>query len=299
MIDLNEMALFTQIVEAKGFTAAAKRSGTPLSTISRKFSNLEARLGVRLIQRSTRHIHLTDVGSTYYAHCRRMLDEAMAAEDAIQKASDEPEGTIRIASPFVLDSRFASNLLAGYLARFPKMNLQVSRVRERVPLIEGGFDCGIQIGKLADSSNVVRGLGSDQIILCASPRYLEKYGEPKLVSDLSQHIGLQDELIPFNYHHQGGELSFPLPCRFLHDDPTMAKSLAVDGVGICYLSRTGCLDNLDDGSLVHILPEVQYKMEISFVYPSRKQLSGNLATFLDYMLETFENSAPWEFLGSA
>lgn len=288
-LDLNEMALFTQVVETGGFTPAAKKSGVPLSTISRKMTNLEERLGIRLIQRSTRHIHLTELGEQYYAQCRRMLDAALEAESLVQNASSEPSGTLKMATPINLDSHFNSQLLAGYLEKYSKMNIEVHRYSDHVALIEEGYDCAIYLGKVPDSNNVIRGLGKDELILCASPSYLKKFGTPKSLADLSEHIGLQYDLLPFIYEENDGKVVIPLPARYSGNDPVMVKRLAIDNVGICYLPRSGLLDSLEDGSLLQVLPTWGQEVEISLVYPGKKNLSPKLDSFIEYLLASIED----------
>lgn len=294
-IDLNEMALFTQVVESGGFTPAAKKSGVPLSTVSRKMTNLEERLGVRLLQRSTRHIHLTEVGEQYYLHCRKMLDAALEAEQTIQNASQEPSGTLKLATPISMDSKFASKLLSGYLAKYPKMNVEIHRYSDHLALINEGFDCAIYLGKMPDSNNVVRSLGSDHLILAASPDYLEEFGTPQTLDDLSEHIGLRYDTLPFVYETKEGRIALPLPARYCGNDPIMVKRLAVDGVGICYLPRGGLMENFEAGALVQVLPEVESIIEMSLLYPGKRTFSPKLDTFIDYILEAFQQGVPWDY----
>lgn len=296
MVDLNEMALFTQIVEAGGFTPAAKKSGVPLSTLSRKMTHLENRLGVRLIQRSTRHIHLTELGQQYYLQCKRMLEAAMEAESVVQNATNEPSGTLKLATPINMDSQFNSRLLSGYLEKFGKMNVEVHRYSDHIALIENGYDCAIYFGEVPESSNIVRTLGKDELILCASPSYLKKFGTPTTLADLNQHIGLQYDLLPFVYEGEAGSLVLPLPARYSGNDPVMVKHLAIDGVGICYLPRFGLLENVEAGTLLRVLPDWNQQLDISLVYPDKKNFSPKLDSFIDYLLAVIaEGNAPWDY----
>jgi len=294
-VDLNEMALFTQVVETGGFTPAAKKSGVPLSTVSRKMTSLEERLGVRLIQRSTRHIHLTELGEQYYVYCRKMLDAAMEAEELVQNASSEPSGTLKMATPFSMDSKFTSTLLEGYLSRYQKMNVEIHRYNDHLSIIDEGFDCAIMFGKIPDSNYVARSLGHDRLILCASPVYLKKSGEPKNIESLKEHIGLLFKTFPFVYDSGKEKIEFPLRARYVSNDPLGVKRFAIDDVGICYLPAGGIKEELDNGSLVQVLPEVESRMEISLLYPGKKNFSPKLDTLIEYMLSEFEKGVPWEY----
>ncbi len=294
-MDLNEMVLFTHVVESGGFTPAAKKSGVPLSTVSRKMTNLEERLGVRLIQRSTRHIHLTELGEQYYVHCREMLDAALRADEVVQNASSEPSGTLKLATPISMDSKFTSQLLSGYLNRYRKMNVQVHRYIDDLALIDDGYDCAIVLGKVPDSNNVIRVLGSDKLILCASKQYLEAFGEPLTIDDLEKHIGLKYEVLPFVCDTDDGKVPFPLPARYAGNDPIMLKRLAIDGVGICFLPKGGLLDALEEGELVQVLPSVECTIEMSLLYPGKKNFSPKLDSFIEYLLSAIEQGdVPWD-----
>jgi len=225
-----------------------------------------------------------------------MLDAAMEAEAVVQNASSEPSGTLKVATPINMDSQFSSQLLSGYLLKYPKMNVEVHRDSDNVALIEEGYDCAIYMGKVPDSNNVIRGLGKDEIILCASPKYLSTFGMPQSFDELVGHIGLQYDLLRFNQDDKKGGADIPLPARYSANDPILVKRLATDGVGICYLPKSGVLECLEEGSLVQVLPDWSVEVELSLVYTGKKNLSPKLDSFISFLLDAFENGeVPWDY----
>ena len=170
--DLNELAAFTYVVEHGGFTAAANAAQLPKSNISRRIANLERRLGVRLLERTTRKIHVTEIGEIYYQHCRRMLDEADHSDLCVEQTMAIPRGTLRVSASVTTGQHLLAPLTAAFIAQHPEVQMELSLVNRQVDVIDEGFDLVIRIGALQDSSLVTRSLGHCRLFLYASPEYL-------------------------------------------------------------------------------------------------------------------------------
>lgn len=294
MIDLNEMAIFVTVVDCGSFTKASDQLDIPLSSISRKMAQLEERLGVRLLHRTTRKLQLTDIGTTYHAHCKRMMNEVDEAEFAVKQLQSEPSGLMRIVAPFSFDSSFASQMMSSFLKAHPKISMDLVQSTRDIDLIEERFDCAFKMGPLNDSSLISRSFGSVSAILCASPRYLEFNGTPETIADLHNHTLIGLPLIKWEFGNNGRsdeEFSF----RIKTTEITMARQFVLDGCGIALLPSIHMMELLEQGEVVQILPEAEYKMHMYLVYPSNRQISTRLRSFIDHTIEHCRESAPWDF----
>src|ERR1043165_4331291 len=182
---LNEIAVFTRVVQAGSFTAAAKVLGMPKSTVSRKVAELEARLNARLLQRTTRQLSLTDVGRTYFDYGGWIVNELEAAESAVVSLQDKPRGLLRVTAP--LNTSWLGDIVTDYMKRYPEIQLEVLCTGRNVDLIEERFDLGIRAGVLADSSLVARSLASVTWFLVATSAYFKKRRRPRTPDDLKDH----------------------------------------------------------------------------------------------------------------
>ena len=179
-MDLNEIAVFAKVVEAGSFVRASRELSIPKSTVSRKVSGLEERLGARLLQRTTRRLSLTDVGRAYYIHATRVLAEVEAAELAVTRMQEVPRGRLRVSAPVNLS--YMGALFTSFLARYPEVDLEMVCSDRVIDLIEEGFDVAIRIGKLADSTLIARYLGSSKSYAVASPRLTSWRSFPRCCS---------------------------------------------------------------------------------------------------------------------
>ncbi|WP_230370116.1 LysR family transcriptional regulator [Paludibacterium denitrificans] len=186
MPDLNDLLYFAKVVEHGGFMAASRVLGIPKSRLSRRVAELEERLGVRLLQRTTRRLALTDVGNSYYAHCQAMLAEAEAAEDAIARITAEPRGLVRVSCPELLANTLLSPILPRFMAAHPQVRIWLEATNRRVDLIEEGIDVAIRVRHVIDDSAnlVVRQLGISRVILVASPTLLGNAPLPQHPTEL-------------------------------------------------------------------------------------------------------------------
>jgi DNA-binding transcriptional LysR family regulator len=185
-MDLNRISLFVRVVETESFTAAAASLGLPKSSVSRGVARLEEDLGVRLLQRTTRKLSLTDAGRAYFNGVREAMQGLDEATGIVKEMGTEPQGLIRLTAPPDLGATLAE-ILARFLRRYPKISFELSLVSRTVNLVEEGFDLAIRAGRLQDSSLVARKVGSSEVGLFASPSYLKRRGKPKVLADLAEH----------------------------------------------------------------------------------------------------------------
>ncbi len=290
-ISLDEMAAFVEVVDNGNFSRASEKTGIPMSTISRRVADLEKRLNTQLLYRTTRKQRLTDIGKVYFYHCKQMLSEAEAAELAIQNLKAEPMGTLRVTTPYVLEDPFASKMMASFLQRFPKINVDYIVSQRKVDLIEEMFDCALIPGYLNDSSLRTKGLGAFQSVYCASPSYIEQFGKPELET-ISQH-----QLVKMIYpdwmiipeHEKDKELN----CRLSTNDIYVARRSAVGGIGITCLPKVFVNTQIESGSLEVVLPELSLETPFNLVFPGNKHYTTKLRAFIDHMSEYSEKFAPW------
>jgi len=293
-ISLDEMATFVEVVNGGSFSNASINSGVPVSTVSRRISDLEKRLDVQLLHRTTRRQNLTDIGAVYFEHCSRMLQEAEAAELAIQNLQAEPTGILRTTSPFPLDDPFSSQLFLSFINKFPKVKVEFFVHTRKVDLIEEKLDCAIIPGNLQDSSLISRGIGTSRIIHCASPGYIEKYGLPKDIGHLQNHHLVSYEP-PSWLGIQKNPLTDIVESRFFTNDFFAARRAAIDGVGVASLPEVQMIKSLEEGELVEVLPELSISVPVSLVFPSNKKFTTKLRAFIDHMVSFSAQHAPWDF----
>ena len=292
MPDLNGMMLFAAVVRAKGFSQAAREIGQPKSTISRKVAQLEEQLGVRLLQRNTRNLSLTQVGALFYQHCESISNEVEAAKATIENTHNDVSGSLRIAIPVSFSQNLIAHLCSGFMRLYPKIQLDVQFTDNEVGLVGEGYDIAIKYGPLQSSDLVARLLFERQPILVASPTYLKFKGMPAVPQDLKKHQGIllgtsrSAPIWPLGKGNQKTMVSFQRKIRV--NSAVMVKQLALDDFGIAMLSNSSCKNELARGSLVPLLQEWPIEsFKVYGVYSSRRQLATNISVFLDFFTKRF------------
>ncbi|HYG06108.1 MAG TPA: LysR family transcriptional regulator [Stenotrophomonas sp.] len=294
-IDLNDLAYFVHVVEQGGFSQAGRALGMPKSKLSRRIALLESRLGVRLIQRSTRHFSVTEPGQDYYRHCKAMLDQAEAAEEAVARLRAEPRGIVRVACPVAMLHSRVGGMLAEFMLAHPKITVLLEATNRRVDVVGEGIDVAIRVRPppLEDSDLVVRVLGTRAWCLAASPRLLAQYGVPELPTDLARIPAL--DLAPARAA-QGWELIGPndqvahvqaLP-RMVSDDMISLRTAALAGSGVVMLPRMMLAEALAAGELLQVLPQWAPRHGIIHaVFASRRGLLPAVRALIDHLVERF------------
>lgn len=292
MLDLNDLCYFVRVVDHGGFTAASRVIGLPKSTLSRRISELEARLGVRLIQRTPRKFVVTGIGHEYYRHAKAMLVEAEAAEEAVKRRRAEPSGSVRITCSIGMSVHVLAELVPRFMLSYPKVTVIQHVTNRYVDIVEEGFDIGLRAhwDAMADSSLVQRVLGPTPWRLFASPALVGRrpVSQPE---DLEEWAGpflamRSNDCVWRLTHADGTTKSIEFAPRLQSDDMTMLKRAAVSGIGFVALPAYLCLREIQDGSLVMVLPEWRKgDAQISLVMPSRRGILPSVRAFADFLAE--------------
>ena len=297
---MNELAVFTYVVEHGGFTAAAEATQLPKSNISRRIASLEARLGVRLLERTTRKVHVTEIGDIYYRHCRRMLDEADHADLTVEHAMEIPRGPLRISASVNVGQNLLAPMAAEFLARYPEVRFELVWTNRQIDVVDEGFDLAIRIGPLQDSSLVARRLGQWRMLLYASPEYLEARGTPRKPEDLQNHDCLVMSDMPGGTHWTLAKSDITkqvalAPRASVNDFDTLRQMVA-DGGGIANLPRYMHFGDYH-ARLVHVLEDwTSPWSELYAMFPSRRGATPKVRAFLDFIIvrlaHRFDDSVP-------
>ena len=293
MQDLNDMLYFVEVVERGGFAAAGRALGIPKSRLSRRIAELESQLGVRLLQRTTRKLSLTEVGSAYLRHCQAMRDAAQAAKDMVEQVQSEPRGTVRVSCPVTLSQTVLAPLMPKYLQRYPEVRVEMLVANRPVNVVEEGVDVALRVRtSLEDSASmVVKKLDLTQQILLASPQYLNRRGVPQSPHDLMQHDVLSMSSYEGVAHWRlrsdsGAEVQLQPQTRYVADDLMTLKLAVLGGAGVCYLPDYMCQAEIERGELVHVLPQWCFPPGIVHaVFSSRRGLTPAVRSFLDFLGE--------------
>ncbi|CAG9200781.1 LysR family transcriptional regulator [Burkholderia vietnamiensis] len=298
--DLNDLYYFVQVVEHGGFAPAGRALNMPKSKLSRRVALLEARLGMRLIQRSTRRFTVTDVGQTYYAHCRAMLVEADAADEAIALLHEEPRGIVRVSCPVALLDSLAGAMIAAFMVACPHVEIHLEATNRRVDVVGEGIDVAIRVRPppLEDSDLALRVLAERGQCLVASPALLREHGAPAVPADLTRLPSL-DHGLPQAAHVW--RLRGPDQAQAeIHHQPRLVtggmlalRAAAVAGVGVVQLPTMMVRDELARGELVNVLPDWAPRREIVHaVFASRRGLLPGVRALLDFLAARFAELEP-------
>ena len=291
MRDLNDLYYFVQVVDHGGFAPAGRALGEPKSKLSRRIALLEERLGVRLIQRSTRHFSVTEIGQDYYAHCKAMLVEADAAQAAVEQTRSEPSGIVRLTCPVAFLHVRVSAMIAAFMVQHPKVVIQLEATNRRVDLIAEGIDVAIRVRPLPieDSDLMMKVLAQRGHALVASPDLVKKAGSIRVPADLNGLPSL--DLGPPRQEHiwklegpDGAQADIRHQPRLVSDDMIALRSAAIVGVGIVHLPLLMVSDEIREGKLMHLLPGWAPKRHVVHaVYPSKRGLLPSVRALLDYL----------------
>ncbi|HCM9421193.1 TPA: LysR family transcriptional regulator [Enterobacter asburiae] len=295
MQDLNDFVWFVKVVDYGGFAAAGRALDLPKSRLSRRIAHLEERLGVRLIHRTTRQFTVTEVGQTFYQHCKAMMVEAEAAEEAVAALQAEPRGVVRITCPITLLHVHVGPMLARFMARYPGINLQLEATNRRVDLVGEGVDIAIRVRPrpFDDSDLVLRVLADRGHCLVAGPALIQRLGEPVVPSELSAWPGLS--MNEGKHIHKwalsgpgGAKAEIHYHPRLITTDMLALREASMAGIGVVQLPILMVKDQLASGELVRVLNAWEPRREvIHAVYPSRRGLLPSVRTLVDFLTEEY------------
>jgi len=289
---LDAMRVFTRVVERRSFTLAARDSDLPRSTVTDAVKQLEARLGIRLLQRTTRHVSPTLDGEAYYRRCLVLLADLEEAEGAF--AGARPRGLLRVDVQGTLARHFLLPGLPDFFARYPEIELYMSEGDRWIDVVREGVDCVLRYGNLPDSDMVARRVAMLGRLTCAAPDYLDRFGVPTDSATLDGHrmVGIRSSttgsLRPLEFIVDGTSRTVTLPTTISVTGPESYLPAARLGLGLVQVPRFHAEVDLERGTLIHLLPDCPPpSVPVSLLYPRNRQLSPRVRVFLDWIAREF------------
>lgn len=301
MDKLTSMIVFTKVAKAGSFAAAAKELNLSRAMATKHVMQLENSLGVRLLNRTTRNLNLTEVGAVYLERCLQILDDIEETELSVTRLQTEPRGTLKLnATPF-FGAYHLAPAIAAYTGIYPDVNVELVLQAGYVDLIEEGFDLAIHLDSLPDSSLIARKLGSSQRVVCGAPAYFEKRGIPQTPNDLKKHNCLVNSSLPprdqwqFSEPESGKTTVVKVTGTMEANVADALRMAAISGLGLVLLPTYMVGQDLRKGRLQAVLTDyIPAPLEIHAVYPHRKHLSAKVRTFVDFLHERFQPMPYWE-----
>ena len=282
---IDEISVFVQVFQAGSFAGAARTMGMPKATVSAKLAALERRLGVTLIQRTTRSFRPTPAGELYYGRCRRGLAEFEAAELVLAAEAEEPIGELRMTFPVVLGDYMVPSLLAGFLERFPKVKVDLVVTDREHDLVADGIDVALRVGPMRDTSYLSRRFVDAGGGFYAGDAYVKRHGLPETLEDLAKHpiVGIGRSVIRLVRNGQQAEIS--LDRSISCDDFHAARGLIEMGLGIGYLPDIMAAGSRKTVRLRRVLPDYRTEGTVNFVYPNQPFVPARVRHFIAFALE--------------
>jgi DNA-binding transcriptional LysR family regulator len=294
----DEYSHFIRVAQAGSFTAAAKGVGLTASALSKHIKALEARLGVRLLNRTTRRVALTDAGRAFLERAESIVADVGEAEAALADLEARPRGLLRIGAPMDFGRLHLSGAIASFMAEQPELRVEIELSDHAVDILDAALDVVVRIGVLRDSSLVARHLGPCRRVICASPDYLRRHGRPAKLEDLSQHkrIGYLYEAEPsWHFETDAGSVRVNVPFAHRSNNGEVTRALLLEGLGIALLPTFLVADALRDGRLEAVLADrAESVIPIHAVYPHRKHLSAKVRAFVDHLVSHCGPQPYWD-----
>lgn len=296
-IDLNELAVFARVAARQSFRLAAGDLGVPSSTVSRKLASLEARLGVQLVERTTRHVRLTELGVVYQGHCERVLAAAEEAERTVRRLEQSPRGLLRVTAPYAFGEAFLGALVERYVAACPAVVVELRLTDDLLDMKSEAIDVAFRFGDGGDPSLVVRPLGDAQMRLCAAPAYLLARPAPRSVDELASHalllFGRTRAPTPLRIVRAGKVEQVLLAPGVAINSYPLLRGLCLQGRGVALLPAFYADEPLRRGELVAVLPEVALASARILVVRRAGRPARSVQVFLDIVREHFDRQG-WD-----
>jgi LysR family transcriptional regulator for bpeEF and oprC len=293
--DFNDTLIFVKVVEQGSFTAAARLLGQPKTTVSRKVQELESRLGARLLHRTTRSLGLTEAGTVYYEHCKRIAFNLEQAESAVSQLQSGPRGWLRFTAPYVVGTAWISPLLSQFQSQYPEIRVDMHLSNEKMDLISGEFDMALRLGLLPDSNLVARKLGTLRTQVFASPEYIKRYGEPQHPDELQFHRTLamskhrlgQNNRFAWQLGPEGGPLhDFTINPQMVSNDTCPLHPVLVAGEGLMLSSDVMAKPFVESGVLQRVLAGwIGPEYEFNAVFAGGRLVSPKVRAFIDFLVD--------------
>lgn len=299
MHDINDMLIFAQVVKAKSFSGAAARLNVSKSRISKSVTRLETALGVRLLQRSTRRLSLTEIGEAYFEHCDRILDELNQADDTLNRLHHEPQGTLRISASVAFSTLHVAPALPDFMAQYPDLCVDLTISDRFVDLVEEGYDLALRIAAQPGLNLVARKLAPIRRKICASPAYLTKRGIPAVPQDLARH-----NCLDYTYMSTGGfwrlsgpegDIAVPVSGTLRINDDEALSQAVLGGLGLALLPTFIVGKELQAGKLVEVLPGyVPVEQFLYAVHLPNRHLPLKVRAFIEFLMHRFGTAPYWD-----
>jgi DNA-binding transcriptional LysR family regulator len=289
--DLNTLSVFVAVAEAQGFRAAGRELGISGSAVSQAISRLEERLGIPLVERTTRSVRLTDAGRRLYDTVRHALEEVKAAEEAVRELGEEPRGTLRLNVSRAAESFLSGALLAEFLSRYPEIQLDLVVTEHTGEIVSSGYDAAIGLGEVIHQDMVALPVsGEVRLIVVGAPAYFETHPAPEHPRDLAEHVcinwrpGPDSPPYRWEFTEHGRDFSVSVDSRITTSDPTLNLRLCLAGVGLNMTWESWARPHIDAGDLVSTLDEYSPPFPGFYLYfPRRRQRSAALQALIDYV----------------
>lgn len=289
---LETMQIFVRVAELASFTQAADTLGMSKAAVSTAVRQLETALGTRLLQRTTRKVHMTPDGLTFYERSKHMLDEMEELETLFKQGASELSGRLRVDMPVAVARNIVIPQLPDFLKDHPRLQVELSSTDRRVDVVKEGFDCIIRVGRLDDSSLIARPLGFFDLSNCASPEYLARFGTPQSPADLASHRlvdyapALAGRAARFDYMEGGEERSVEAPAAIAVNNSDAYQAACLAGLGIIQAPQAGLGELLAQGRLISILDEYRAPpMPVTLLYPNRRHVAMRAQRFMKWIAE--------------
>jgi DNA-binding transcriptional LysR family regulator len=300
MDEFSQIKTFVSLVESHSLSKTGEKMNIAVSAVSRRLKELESKLGVQLIQRTTRKMHLTEAGEKFYQRCGRLLDELEEAKQEASNSATTLSGTLKIATPLSFGVTHLSPAIAAFMHLHPQIKIDLDMSDRRIDLVGEGLDLAIRIGTLEDSSLMARKLASVRHVVCASPDFFNRYGTPKTPQDLSNMpalcYGNLDQPDTWHYRNKDNlpaKVKVPLRMRATNGDALVEAAVA--GLGILCEPSFIVHGAVKRGVLIPVLMDYQwYAMNIYAVYPQTKHVPARVRAFIDFLVSHFGDNPYWE-----
>ncbi|MDK9759643.1 LysR family transcriptional regulator [Vibrio sp. D173a] len=280
---------FVAVAERESFTGAAAKLSTSVAQISRRVASLEERLAVKLFNRTTRKVSLTEAGQLYYQQCKQLVEGLELAELAVTQMQSTPKGLLKVTAPVTYGERQLAPLLHQFLALYPQVELELMLTNQKLDLIDSGVDVAIRLGRLEDSSLVAKRLSQRQLYVCASPEYIERYGEPHTLSELSNHQCLVGGFEHWRFKENGQPRSVRVNGRIKSNSGLALLDAAKQSIGLVQLPEYYVSDDLESGELMEVLSDFRDDKEgIWALYPQNRNLSSKVRLLVDFLAENLD-----------
>lgn len=286
--------ILINVVDCGGFSAAAKQLGLSKSHVSRQVADLENRLGVQLLNRTTRRLSLTETGRAYYNRCKDLLSQLEEAEQSVMDLQNTPRGCLRMTLAGAFGERYIAPLAAEFMRMHPNLEVHMDFSNRNVDLLAEGFDLAVRAGPLIDSSLIARRIANRRLVICASPDYLKRYGVPENINSLKKHNCLVGSVPTWRFREENGHHSDRKIEGTWHSNNGHALLAAVKaGIGLTQLPLFYVHEELESGQLISVLENYQASdTAVWAVYPSNRHLSPKVRAFVDFLaseLLTFQH----------